>query len=131
MIFSYIRQPRGRHSLSIKIASAIILIEAIVILTYGLLSLIYLEPGLFFNRVRLVEQNIVVVTLVSTLVLTGYLAYLMFTRIFHSYMSLPNMIDGLLNGSLDETQLSLSPEERQRLSRNIRALASRIEGGSF
>lgn len=120
----------ARHQTNIKIAASVILIEAIVILAYAMTTVIYLiEPNFFLNQFRLENQNFVVVTLISTFVLTGYLAYLMFTRLLHETMSPLQILETVIADGADLSSLPRDAAGREHLAAQLKHLADLIERG--
>ena len=76
------RWRRFRLNVGIKVAAMVIFFEVLMIVAYTIVTNLILDEQTLVRVLNLSQQNLIAVILVSSLVLAGYLTYMVITRIF-------------------------------------------------
>jgi len=95
------RWRRFRLNVGIKVAAMVIFFEVLMIVAYTIVTNLILDEQTLVRVLNLSQQNLIAVILVSSLVLAGYLTYMVITRIFSPVSLLTKGTEQVMSGNLD------------------------------
>src|SRR6188472_4456842 len=95
------RLRRVRLNVGLKVAAMVIFFEVLMIVAYTIVTNLILDEQTLARVLNLSQQNLVTVVLIASLVLAGYLTYMVITRIFSPVSELARGTEQILSGNLD------------------------------
>jgi signal transduction histidine kinase len=123
------RLPRFKIHLSVglKVAGMVVLFELIMLVAYTLLTNVFITAETLQEILHLNQQNLLIVTLSGSLVLAGYLSYLVITRIFNPVSILIHGTEEVIKGNLDLKLKIETNDELQILADRFNAMAAKLK----
>lgn len=118
---------RFHFNVGLKVASTVIFFELLMVVTYVLVTDLVFADQTLVRLLNLDRQNLIIVILVSSLVLAGYLTYMIITRIFRPVSVLAKATEQLMKGNLDFQLQVTTGDELQQLAEGFNAMASALK----
>ncbi len=122
------RNRSGFHlNIGLKVAATVVFFEVLLIVTYMLVTQLIIDDQAFTRILNLERQNIIAIILISTLVLAGYLTYMVITRIFGPVAMLTRGTEEIMKGNLDFQLRVKTGDELQVLAERFDAMAAALK----
>lgn len=120
------RTRRIRINVGLKVAAMVIFFEILMVIAYTIVTNIILDEQTLARVLNLSEQNLVTVVLIASLVLAGYLTYMVITRIFSPVSELTRGTEQIMAGNLDLTLHVKTGDELEVLAERFNAMAAAL-----
>lgn len=114
-------------TVGLKVAAMVILFEIIMITAYTIVTNLILDEQSLLRFLNLSQQNLIAVVLISSLVLAGYLTYMVITRIFSPVSLLTRGTEELIKGNLDYKLDIHTHDELEVLAERFNAMAAALK----
>ena len=114
-------------NIGLKVAATVIFFEVLMIITYVIVTQLIFDDAAFTRVLNVNRQSVIVVILISTLVLAGYLTYLVITRIFGPVAMLTRGTEEIMKGNLDLQLKVKTGDELQVLAERFDAMAAALK----
>ena len=118
---------RLRLNVGLKVAAMVILFEVIMITAYTIVTNLILDEQSLLRFLNLNQQNLIAVVLIASLVLAGYLTYMVITRIFSPVSLLTRGTEELIKGNLDFKLKINTHDELEILAERFNAMAEALK----
>ncbi len=116
-----------RLNIGLKVAATVIFFEVLMIATYFIVTKLIFDDQDFIRVLNLNRQHIIIIILVSTLVLAGYLTYLVITRIFGPVAMLTRGTEEIMKGNLDFHLKVKTGDELEVLAERFDSMAATLK----
>ena len=120
------RLRRIRINVGLKVAAMVIFFEVLMIVAYTIVTNLILDEQTLARVLNLSQQNLVAVVLISSLVLAGYLTYMVITRIFSPVSELARGTEQIMSGNLDFELHVKTGDELEVLAERFNAMAAAL-----
>lgn len=127
MIGQLLKKYRFRINVGLKVAAMVVLFEVIMLVAYTLLTNLVIDQESFLRFINLTQQNVVIITLISSLVLAGYLTFMVITRIFSPVSILTHGTEEIMKGNLDLKLDIRTGDELELLAQRFNAMAAALK----
>ncbi|HTK60438.1 MAG TPA: HAMP domain-containing sensor histidine kinase [Candidatus Baltobacteraceae bacterium] len=121
------RLRRVRLNVGLKVAAMVILFEVLMITAYTIVTNLILDEQTLTRVLNLSEQNLIAVVLIASLVLAGYLTYMVITRIFSPVTELTRGTEEIMSGNLDLKLEVKTGDELEVLAERFNAMAAALK----
>lgn len=121
------RRRRFRINVGLKVAAMVIFFEVLMIVAYTIVTNLILDEQTLVRVLNLSEQNLVAVVLIASLVLAGYLTYMVITRIFSPVSELARGTEEVMSGNLDLKLSVRTGDELEVLAERFNAMAAALK----
>lgn len=119
---------KSRFGVGLKVASTVVFFEIILIVAYTILTQLFVDGGDLLSRLlRIEHQNAVLVILIASLVLAGYLTFLVIVRIFSPVADLIRGTEEIINGNLDLELKTDTGDELEVLAERFNAMTKALK----
>lgn len=117
----------SRFGVGMKVALLLVFFEIILLITYGILTQFFVDGSEIVARVLNVENQVAVVFMLSaSLVLSGYLTFLVIVRIFSPVEDLIRGTEEIINGNLDLKLETKTGDELEVLADRFNKMAAAL-----
>ena len=113
-------------NIGLKVAATVVFFEFLMIVTYMLVTQLIIDDQTFSHILNLSGQNLIVIILISTLVLAGYLTYMVITRIFGPVAQLARGTEEIMRGNLGFHLRVKTGDELEVLAERFNAMANAL-----
>src|SRR5688572_3485677 len=120
------RRRRFRLNVGIKVAAMVIFFEVLMIVAYTIVTNLILDEQTLARVLNLSQQNLITVILVASLVLAGYLTYMVITRIFSPVSLLTKGTEQVMGGNLDFKLDVRTGDELEVLAERFNAMGAAL-----
>lgn len=117
---------RFKLSVGLKVAAMVVFFESMMLAAYAILTNLVLDEQSFRRVIDLKYQDLIAVVLISTLVLAGYLTYMMITRIFNPVRVLTEGTEEIMRGNLNVHFNVKTGDELEVLADRFLAMATAL-----
>lgn len=124
---NWLKRPHLRLNVGIKVAAMVIFFESLMLVAYALLTNLVLDEQSYLRVVNMKNQDLIAIVLISTLVLAGYLSYMVITRIFNPVQLLTKGTEEIMRGNLDVRLKVRTGDELEVLADRFAAMASALK----
>jgi len=121
------RMLRIRLNVGLKVAAMVIFFEVLMIVAYTIVTNLILDEQSLARVLNLSEQNFVAVILIASLVLAGYLTYMVITRIFSPVSLLTQRTEQIMKGNLDLKLDVHTGDELEVLAERFNAMTAALK----
>ena len=121
------KRPHLRLNVGLKVAGLVIFFEMLMLVAYTILTNLVLDEQSFLRVINLSHQNLIAVVLISSLVLAGYLTYMVIIRIFSPVSSLIKGTEEIMRGNLDVRLPVRTGDELEVLANRFAAMAAALK----
>jgi signal transduction histidine kinase len=121
------RLRRVRLNVGLKVASMVILFEVLMITAYTIVTNLILDEQTLTRVLNLSQQNLIAIVLIASLVLAGYLTYMVITRIFSPVTELTRGTEQIMSGNLDLKLDVRTGDELEVLAERFNAMAAALK----
>lgn len=121
------RQRRIRINVGLKVAAMVIFFEVLMIVAYTIVTNLIIDEQTLTRALNLSQQNLVAIVLIASLVLAGYLTYMVITRIFSPVSILTQGTERLMGGDLDVKLDIHTGDELEVLAERFNAMAAALK----
>lgn len=118
---------RLRLNVGLKVAAMVVLFEVLMIVAYTIATNLILDEAAITRFLNLDKQNLVAVILISSLVLAGWLTYMVITRIFSPVSVLMHGTEQIAKGNLDLKLDIRTGDELELLARRFNDMAAALK----
>ncbi len=119
-------RPKFHLSVGLKTAGIVILFEFIMLTAYTILTNLFVSQQQFLEAINFNSQNLLIIILISSFVMAGYLTYLFITRIFSPVSELIKVTDNIIKGDLDQRVEIRTGDELEVLAERFNAMAAAL-----
>lgn len=120
------RLRRVRLNVGLKVAAMVILFEVLMITAYTIVTNLILDEQAVTRVLNLSQQNLVAIVLIASLVLAGYLTFMVITRIFSPVSELTRGTEQIMSGNLDLKLEVRTGDELEVLAERFNAMAAAL-----
>ena len=120
------RRFRLKLNVGLKVAAMVIFFEVLMLVAYSIVTNLVLDEQAVLRFLNLNQQNLVAIVLVTSLVLAGYLTYMVITRIFSPVAELTQGTERLMKGDLDVRLQIKTGDELELLAERFNAMATAL-----
>lgn len=117
---------RFHLNVGIKVAAMVIFFEVLMIVAYTIVTNLILDEQSFLRFINLSQQNLIAVVLITSLVLAGYLTYMVITRIFSPVSLLARGTEEIMKGNLDHKIEIKTGDELELLAERFNAMTATL-----
>ncbi|GEM_PF-3338001 len=121
------RQRRLRINVGLKVAAMVIFFEVLMITAYTIVTNLIIDEQAVARVLNLSQQNLIAIVLIASLVLAGYLTYMVITRIFSPVSELARVTERLMAGDLDVRLDIRTGDELEVLAERFNAMAAALK----
>ena len=121
------RSRRIRINVGLKVAFMVIFFEILMIVAYTIVTNLILDEQALERALNLSRQNLVAVVLIASLVLAGYLTYMVITRIFSPVSELTRGTEQIMRGDLDLKLEVRTGDELEVLAERFNSMAAALK----
>ena len=121
------RLRRFRLNVGLKVAAMVIFFEFLMITAYTIVTNLILDEQTLTRALNMSQQNLVAVVLIASLVLAGYLTYMVITRIFSPVSLLTQGTEQIMQGNLDLKLEVKTGDELELLAERFNAMAAALK----
>ncbi len=114
-------------SVGLKVAAMVVAFEGIMLVAYSILTNFFLDQNEILDKLQISQQNIVIVTLAGSLVLAGYLTFLVITRIFNPVRTMIMGTEEIIKGNLDYKLQIHTNDELQILAERFNTMTEALK----
>lgn len=123
----WFKRTMSRFGVGMKVALLLVFFEIILLITYGILTQFFVDGSEIVARVLNVENQVAVVFMLSaSLVLSGYLTFLVIVRIFSPVEDLIRGTEEIINGNLDLKLETKTGDELEVLADRFNKMAAAL-----
>lgn len=116
-----------RLNVGLKVAGMVIFFEVLMITAYTIVTNMILDEQTVSRILNLSQQNVIAVVLISSLVLAGYLTYMVITRIFSPVSLLTKGTEQIISGNLDYKLNIRTGDELEVLAERFNTMADALK----
>jgi len=114
-------------NVGLKVAAMVIFFEFLMITAYTIVTNLILDEQTLTRFLNLSQQNLIAVVLIASLVLAGYLTYMVITRIFSPVTLLTQGTEQIMKGNLDLKLEVRTGDELELLAERFNAMAAALK----
>lgn len=121
------RRSHLRLNVGLKVAAMVIFFEILMIVAYTLVTNLLLGGETLSRILNVNQQNLIIIVLISSLVLAGYLTYMVIIRIFNPVSVLTSGTEQLMKGNYDFKLEVKTGDELEVLAERFNSMARSLK----